>query len=552
MARGDMAALAPGAQIGSYVIRRRLGAGGMGEVFLAEHRNIDRFAAIKLLLPEMSSNEDIVARFFNEARAASRIKHPGIVEILDCDMHPSGRAYIVMEFLEGESLGDCLKRVGHLDQGAALDVLDQIARALEAAHAKAIIHRDLKPDNVFLASTGDGVPPVVKVLDFGIAKLAAEGDGQQKTKTGNLLGTPLYMSPEQCRGAGKIDQRSDVYSLGCIAYELFTGRPPFVREGAGELLVAHILETAAPLSSHLPGIAPEINALVAAMLEKEPAKRPGSMAEVAVKIEAVTGFARPGVPVGSTTGRQVLPGGLSASGPGTQPLPTPVTTAAGLGTRPVPTPVSTTGTETRPLATPVTTLGRSAGEVIGADEIPRSSKRGLVIGAGVAAAVIVVGVVALRGSGSHDEAKVPAAAAPAPAVPAAPAPALPAAPAPAPAEAPKAAVKFEIASTPAGAEVWVGDEKAARGRTPLTVSLPSGAPRGAVLKSAGFADKRIALDPHGETKLSIALDPLVEEKAKVKESDKSPDKQADKQKGHAHRAAGKGDAAGSLYRPMGD
>jgi serine/threonine-protein kinase len=521
----------------------------MGEVFLAEHRNIDRFAAIKLLLPEMSSNEEIVARFFNEARAASRIKHPGIVEILDCDMHASGRAYIVMEFLEGESLGDCLKRVGRLDQAAALDVLDQIARALEAAHAKAIIHRDLKPDNVFLASTGDGQPPVVKVLDFGIAKLAAEGDGQQKTKTGNLLGTPLYMSPEQCRGAGKIDNRSDVYSLGCIAYELLTGRPPFVREGAGELLVAHILETPARVSSHVPGVAPEIDALIAAMLEKEPAQRPGSMSEVAAKIEAVTGFARPGVPVGSTTGRQ-SPADVSASRPGTRPLPTPLTTS-GAGTRPLAAPVSTTASETRPLPTPVTTLGRSAGEVMGADEIPRSSKRGLLIGAGVAAAVIVVGVVALRGSGGHDEAKGPlAAAAPAspPAAPAAPSAAAPSAPAP------KADIKFEIASTPAGAEVWVGEEKAARGRTPLTVALPPGAPAAAVLKSAGFADKRVALDPRGQTKLSVALDPMAQEKdkakAKVKETDLQPDKQADKQKGHAHRA--KTEGGGSLYRPMGD
>jgi serine/threonine-protein kinase len=504
----------------------------MGEVFLAEHRNIDRFAAIKLLLPELSSNEDIVTRFFNEARAASRIKHPGIVEILDCDMHASGRAFIVMEFLEGESLGDCLKRVGHLDQAAALDVLDQIARALEAAHAKAIIHRDLKPDNVFLASTSDGAPPVVKVLDFGIAKLAAEGDGHQKTKTGNLLGTPLYMSPEQCRGAGKIDNRSDVYSLGCIAYELLTGRPPFVRDGAGELLVAHILETPPPVSSHVPGVAPEIDALIAAMLEKEPAQRPASMAEVAVRIEAVTGVVRPGARAGSTTG-----GGLGASSPGTRPLPTPVT-ALGTGARPLPTPVTSTAPETKPLPTPVTTFGRSAGEVMGVDELPRSNKRGFLIGGGVAAVVVVVGVLALRGSSGHEEAKAPVAAPPAAAPAAAGAVPSP----PPPAVSTKTDVKFEIASTPPGAEVWVGSESAARGRTPLTVALPAGGPASAVLKSPGFADRQVALDPHGETKLSVTLEHLA--------ADKGLDKPAEKQKGHARHADKP--AAGGLYRPMGD
>src|SRR5262249_53040048 len=188
---------------GAYTIPRRLGAGGMGEVYLARHRHIGRDAAIKVLLPELSQNEDVVARFFTEARATAAIRHPGIVEILDCDVHKSGRAYIVMEFLEGENLAERLERAGSFarDLPGAGSILAQVASALAAAHAKGIVHRDLKPDNIFLTGTvAAGGAPSVKILDFGIAKLVVDdGEGRNKTRTGSLLGTPTYMSPEQCR-----------------------------------------------------------------------------------------------------------------------------------------------------------------------------------------------------------------------------------------------------------------------------------------------------------------------------------------------------------------
>ena len=499
------AAVTEGSLIGAYVIRRRLGAGGMGEVFLGEHRNIDRKAAIKLLLQEFSSNEDIVGRFFQEARAASRIKHPGIVEILDCDMHASGRAYIIMEFLEGESLRECLARVQRMDQATALEIIVQIALPLEAAHEKGIVHRDLKPDNVFLSSTAASPgPPVVKILDFGIAKLAADGDssGQQRTKTGNLLGTPLYMSPEQCRGAGKVDLRADIYSLGCISYELLTGAPPFVREGAGDLLVAHIMEPPKNIADQVPGLDPGVAKLVMAMLEKDPARRPASMAEIAKTIASLANVRVPTYP-GHATGHPSMPGLKPPSGPGLHPAP------------------------------PATTLGRTAAEMIAPEVVPRSNLRGPVIGVAAALAV-AIGIYALRGRDTHD-ASPPARVAEPPATAAAPA-----VPPPAPVAVPKRDVRVEIASSPSGAELWVDGEPSARGKTPVTVTLGAdAAPGRAVVKSPGYADQSVVLDPHGATRLMVKLE-------KAEKADKTD-------KTRTRRSSSKSAAgATSRYRPMGD
>jgi serine/threonine-protein kinase len=467
-------------------------------------------AAIKLLLQEYSSNEEIVGRFFQEARAASRIKHPGIVEILDCDMHPSGRAYIVMEFLEGESLRECLARVGRMDQMTALEIIVQIALPLEAAHVKGIVHRDLKPDNVFLASSATNPgPPMVKILDFGIAKLAGDGDGSHRTKTGNLLGTPLYMSPEQCRGAGKVDLRADIYSLGCISYELLTGRPPFVRDGAGDLLVAHIMEPPKDIAVQVPGLAPGIAKLVMAMLEKDPARRPASMAEIAHTIASLTGISAPTYP-GHASGHPSMPGLAPPSAPGLRAGP----------------PVDTT-------------LGRTAGQVSAPVVVPRSRGRALVIGGATAAAVIVAGV-ALRGLGKHDAPPAPTVAATAPASPAAvPAPTSATAPSPVaqPAPSPKPDVRIEVASSPSGAELWVDGEARARGRTPVTVPLAAdAAPGRAVVRSPGYADQSLVLDPRGATRLMVRLE-------KAEKADKP----------RTRRASSKSTAgAGSIYRPMGD
>ncbi len=298
-----------GRSIGSYTLVEKLGQGGMGEVYLAEHRRIGRRAAIKFLLPAFSQDADVVTRFFNEARAASVIKHPGIVEIYDCDVVDE-QAYIVMEYLEGESLAATLRRTGALasDPIAIAAVVGQIASGLAAAHRKEIIHRDLKPENLFL-SVEETVraPFVVKILDFGIAKLTAPGGGGSNTRTGGLLGTPVYMSPEQCRGLSTIDHRADIYALGCVMFEMATGRHVFVKEASGDLLVAHIIDTAPRISAFRPEIPGWMDDLVARMLAKGPDDRPSSMDEIVSAMESflqigAAGFATR-IPATSALGR---------------------------------------------------------------------------------------------------------------------------------------------------------------------------------------------------------------------------------------------------------
>jgi len=188
----------------------------MGSVWLAEHVALGRRAALKMLHPEFSNQPDIVSRFFNEARAATAIRDPGIVQVFDFGQHIDGRAYIVMELLEGEPLDRRLKREGALSIGDGLRLMRQVASTIGAAHTHGILHRDLKPENIYIVRD----PEVLggeraKVLDFGIAKLVGDQTGV-KTHTSAVMGTPAFMSPEQCRGAGQVDQRSDIYSLGCV------------------------------------------------------------------------------------------------------------------------------------------------------------------------------------------------------------------------------------------------------------------------------------------------------------------------------------------------
>ena len=249
-------------------------------MWIAEHSMLGRRAAIKMLHATIGSNPGIAARFFNEARAAASIQDPGIVQIFDFGQHSDGRAYIVMELLEGESLDRRLNRLGRLPLLDALRIIRQVASSLGAAHRRGIVHRDLKPDNIFLirdSETAGGER--AKILDFGIAKMA-DSSGT-KTDTSVVMGTPSFMSPEQCRGAGRVDQRSDVYSLGCLLFTLVTGRVPFVGEGPGDVIAMHLREAAPPPSALAPGVPPEVDRLVAKALEKDPARRYASGGEIA-------------------------------------------------------------------------------------------------------------------------------------------------------------------------------------------------------------------------------------------------------------------------------
>jgi serine/threonine protein kinase len=266
--------------IGNYRVVRQLGEGSMGVVCLAEHPIMGRKVAIKLLHPLLSAEPDVVARFFNEARAINVIAHENIVEILDFGQTSGGQPYFIMELIEGEPLSEPIAR-GPMDAAQVALVADQICRALGAAHAKGIVHRDLKPQNVQLVTKADGSLQV-KILDFGVAKILASAEGLQsaETRTGLLMGTPLYMSPEQCRGSGPIDHRADIYALGVMLFEMLAGRPPFEAEGLGELFALHMFQPAPALTALAPGVPPHVAVAVMRALAKAPDDRFQSMDEL--------------------------------------------------------------------------------------------------------------------------------------------------------------------------------------------------------------------------------------------------------------------------------
>ena len=271
-------------QVGPYRIIRLLGEGGMGAVYEAVNEQIERRVAIKCLHPEYATHADASQRFFNEARAANRIGHPSIVQISDYGIADDGSAYIVMELLDGQTLATRLHNLsGPLPLGQVLTISWQIAAALTAAHEKQIVHRDLKPENVMLVP--DAVAPGrerVKLLDFGVAKLATSSAAQ--TAASVVMGTPRYMSPEQAKGSAGVDDRSDVYSLGVMLFEMLAGRRPFLGDGAGELIAQHIYKEPPPLASLTNKIPVALTTLVDRLLHKDPLHRP-KMEEIAIQLE---------------------------------------------------------------------------------------------------------------------------------------------------------------------------------------------------------------------------------------------------------------------------
>ncbi|MGE5184952.1 MAG: serine/threonine-protein kinase [Acidobacteriota bacterium] len=289
--------LESGVRVGKYVVGRKLGQGGFGILHAARDTELDRDVAIKFLRPEHVFKPTVVQRFLQEARAAARINHPGIVTVYESgivggtDTRADGTVYIAMELLSGETLAQRLKRAGSLPVPVAAGIARQLAAALAAAHASGIVHRDLKPQNVYLVPD----PAVVggervKILDFGIAKLVDDFGSNVQTHSMLMLGTPMYMSPEQCKSSAKVDARSDIYALGCMLFELVCGRPPFDGD-SGELIAKHQLvppPTARSLVRTLPG---ELDALVSAMLAKSPADRPQTMDAVLDALRPLEGVA---------------------------------------------------------------------------------------------------------------------------------------------------------------------------------------------------------------------------------------------------------------------
>ncbi len=285
--------LATDQEVGEFRVECVLGRGGFGTVYRAVHPLIGKQVAIKVLARRYAADPDIVSRFVSEARAVNQIRHRNIIDIFAFGQLADGRHYYVMECLEGMTLEARLKQ-GPLPLAEALPILHAIARALDAAHAKGIAHRDLKPENIFLASDDEGTHP--KLLDFGIAKLLApEGDVRHRTNTGIPIGTPYYMSPEQCRGRD-VDHRTDVYSFGIVAFRALTGTYPFEGDDYMELLVKQMNEEPPLASSRNRALPPSCDAAIAWMMHKDPAKRPATVVDGFAAIDPETVVKTPSIP----------------------------------------------------------------------------------------------------------------------------------------------------------------------------------------------------------------------------------------------------------------
>ena len=265
-----------------YKVSRRIGVGGFGAVFEAEDTKIGKRVAVKVLARELVSDSAMLTRFRKEAEASSKVGHENIIDITDFDRTVNGYYFLVMEYLEGTDLGSIIRTGERLPVSRILGVMIQVARALYAAHNKGIVHRDLKPGNIFLIDRA-GSPDFVKVLDFGISKfMELDEESSRLTKTGQIIGTPLYMSPEQALGEEDLDHRVDVYSLGVIMYELLTGQPPFTAVNYLGIIAQHASDPPKPPRKVRPDldIPPQVETIILKCMAKQPEDRFSTMAEM--------------------------------------------------------------------------------------------------------------------------------------------------------------------------------------------------------------------------------------------------------------------------------
>ena len=414
-----------------YRLVRLIGRGGMGSVWEARHETLGLRVAIKFIEKEYADSKEARSRFDNEAKAAAKIQSKHLIKIFDHGVTADGKPYIVMELLEGEPLDKRIERLGRMPLQDVARMLHQVARGLARAHAEHIIHRDLKPENIFLTQSADDDEEVAKVLDFGIAKIRSTDQTlSNSTKTGAVLGTPYYMSPEQARGLRDIDHRTDVWSLGVIVFKCVTGVLPFEGESLGDLLVK-ICTAPLPVPSHvLPGLPQSFDVWFSRVLEREPARRFSNVTEAADGLAYLCGVSvrrgptsgastreleqpfRPSSPSGSGS-EGAPPRTMPSAGPpaqaftppyAPQPMPSHANARTEPGT-PVPypagTPVPYVGARPN-----VTATGLAASTPRGAKTSSTSLILGIVVGV---VATIVLLVVALRVSPSAEE-KVKAAA----------------------------------------------------------------------------------------------------------------------------------------------
>jgi serine/threonine protein kinase len=396
---------------GKYRVERVLGIGGMGVVVAAHHIQLDKRVALKFLLPEATANAEVVARFAREARAAVKIESEHVARVIDVGAMESGAPYMVMEYLVGSDLAHRLQEHGAIPIEEAIDYLLQACEAIAEAHAAGIVHRDLKPANLFLTRRADG-SSLVKVLDFGISKATPPVGSQPDmslTKTASVMGSPLYMAPEQMRSTRSVDARADIWALGVILYELLSGKVPFEATTMPELCAMVLTEAPAPLRDKRPDTPPGLWAIIERCLQKDPAQRFGNVSDLA---NALASFA----PARSRLSIDRISKVLRAAGVATASLVPPA--EAGAAAR--------IGDSTSAAWSPSSTSSSRG-----------PSKLPWLLGLG--AVVVAVGVAALGLRGGHAEVAAPSSPVPAPPAAAAPAP-VQLAPAPAAIEAPIAAV----------------------------------------------------------------------------------------------------------------
>jgi serine/threonine-protein kinase len=452
-----------------YRVIRRLGEGGMGQVYLAEHIAIERRIALKVLRAEYAHRGEMVTRFQQEAISASRIKHPNVLDVFDFGRLDNGCFFLAMEYLEGNDLAEEMGQRRVIDPITGVRIALEVCRGLGAAHAKGVVHRDLKPENVFIQRTSDG-EETIKIVDFGIASLRTneEAAGSQRkrlTRTGMIFGTPEYMAPEQAAGK-RADHRADIYALGIMMFEMFTGAVPFVDETFLGVLAKHATEVPPAMSSILPelAISPQLQSVVMKALAKNPGERYESMADFAHAIQAT--------PEGALHTNRVL--GRPQS---TERSPSFIPPAPGNPTAPefgvvqgAPQVVPhdpNRGARTMPHGSNRSYPSRAATLPSGppgfapplTENINNSKRMGLWVGVGavVALGLIAAGVMAVRKKSPEPEpssASAAASASPPPDVsPASPTVLAPASAAVAPAPAASSEIKLEVMTEPAGATV---------------------------------------------------------------------------------------------------
>ena len=468
-----------------YRVLRLIGEGGMGQVYESQHVNINKRFAIKLLRPEIVSNPEAVARFRQEAWSASSIGHDNIIEIEDFATLPSGAVYLAMEFLAGQSLAERMRDEPKLTFAESLEICLQVGSGLGAAHEKSIVHRDMKPENIFLAQKHGRV--VAKILDFGIAKVSGADGNKSLTRTGTIFGTPHYMSPEQALGR-PLDHRSDIYSVGVIMYELFTGRVPFEAESFMGILTKHITTAPIPPRQHSPQLSEDIETVILRAMAKEPDDRYQTMellcADLATVAEAHAPelLARP-LPGRTPSGPMKIAGAARLTPlPSLSRPPSGVTPLAAPTPSPSPSQPSTTG--------PLTPAHE-------AEIAPPKSRLPIVIGGLVVVAVASLAIVFVAKPKPE-----PLIVKPQPPIVTPPI-AQQQTPTPTTTEANVEEVEVIVDSQPPLAKIFV--DGVAIADTPETIKVKKGATKSIVLQKDGFVDQPEILDPAKSRKVLVKL-----------------------------------------------